>query len=283
MIDGQWRGRMNDSQSRTVPIALDLPPRDERAECEPLKLTYQPIVCARSGATKGAEAIAQWHAGHDAPSGTANNAPPTQQSGFTAHEFEQILDKGCAELSRWRLCTPGPVALSIDISLEHILGGDLGAIATRCIRRHAIRAENLKFEITEPRHQDMTPTLIGRLADLRRLGIAIVLDDFGITPSSLSSLITLPVSGLKFGRRFTKDLPGNETSAAIVASVVNLARDFGISVSIDGVETDDQLSWLRRFDNLDVQGTLISTPLSAESLFYRLLRTPDGQVFTPAA
>lgn len=278
MVDCQRRGKIREAQSRMVSLSPDQPSFEEDAAVGSLKLTYQPIVCARSGAPKGAEAIAHWYGGPHVPSKATGNA-----SDFPARELEQILDQGCAELARWRLCTPEPVALSIDISLEHILGSDLKAMATRCIRRHAIRPENLKFEMSEPRLEDMTQTLIARLADLRRVGVAIVLDDFGITPSSLSSLITLPVSGLKFGQRFTKNLPANETSAAIVASVVSLARDFGVSVGIDGVETDGQLSWLRQFDSLHVQGTLISAPLSGETLFCRLLRTPNGGVFAPSA
>jgi EAL domain-containing protein (putative c-di-GMP-specific phosphodiesterase class I) len=98
--------------------------------------------------------------------------------------------------------------------------------------------------------------------------------------STLTSLIALPVSGLKFGRRFTMGLPHDMTSTGILTSVVSLARDLGISVAVDGVQTDSQLAWLGQFGQLDVQGKLISEPLSADALLYRLIRSPGNAMPT---
>jgi EAL domain-containing protein (putative c-di-GMP-specific phosphodiesterase class I) len=247
------------------PAGIGAPVCEASASGEQFLIEYQPIVSARSGALTGAEVIGRWRA---------------EPAELTTRDFETLLDCCCADLARWQCCTPDSVALSIDLPPGQLLDDRFAPLVARCIRRHAIRPARVRFESCEPRDQDATGILIKRLSDLRRLGVSVVLDDFGLKHSTLSSLITLPVSGLKFGRQFTASLPHDPTSAGIMTSVVSLARDLGISVAIDGVEHASQLAWLGRFGDLDVQGDLISGPLSSEALLYWVLRSSGTS--TPA-
>lgn len=242
------------------------------------RVAYQPIVRARSGALTGVEAFARWRP--QAPQADGPGAPTTHQTNPPAPEFEAVFELGCVELARWQRRTPDCMALSIDVSLDQMLGDDFRLMVERCMHRHTIRPERVKFEMPEPRDRDITRTLIERLSSLRRMGIAIVLDDFGMEHSTLSSLIALPVSGVKFGSRFTRRLPSDSTCAGIVTSVVSLARDLGIYVAVDGVQTDSQFAWLRQFADLDVQGSLISEPVSAETLLSRVFRSHGSGAFT---
>lgn len=260
----------------TKQIGKDHPSPSAPALPGELRVAYQAIVSARSGALTGAEAIAGWSDRPKAPLSERGIAPPGHQANSSPPVFETIFELGCANLARWQRHTPDGVALSIDISLEQLLAKDFTAMVMSCIRRHAIRPDCVKFEMPEPRDRDITQTLIERLSDLRRIGVAVVLDDFGMEHSTLSSLIALPISGLKFGRRFTSGLPDDRTASAILTSVASLARDLGISIAVDGVQTDAQLAWLRRFANLDVQGSLISSPVSGEAFLSRLPGSPGG-------
>jgi EAL domain-containing protein (putative c-di-GMP-specific phosphodiesterase class I) len=247
-----------DAQLGPLPTGIDTPACGAAPSGTRSVIEYQPIVSTRSGALTGAEAIVRWRA--------APTEPATQ-------DFETLFDRGCADLARWQCCTPDSVALSIDVSPSELLNDRFTALVARCIQQHAIRPARVRLELCEPRDRDVTGTLVKRLSELRRMGVAVVLDDFGLKHSTLSSLITLPVSGLKFGRQFTASLPHDSTSAGILTSVLSLARDLGIAVALDGVENASQLAWLGRFADLDAQGNLISGPLSSEALLYRLLRS----------
>ncbi|QGZ60050.1 EAL domain-containing protein [Paraburkholderia acidiphila] len=259
MISGLWREAKRANASGAHSTENDAPERAHRASVGKLLVEYQPIVSARSGVLTGAEAIAR------------SNAEPGV---LAMPDFETAFNDGCANLARWQCCTPDKVALSIDISTDQLLDDRFVPLVARGIRQHAIQPARIRFEMREPAARDVTASFVTRLSVLRRMGIAVVLDDFGLKHSTLSSLIALPVSGLKFCRQFTESLPHDSTSAAILQSVVSLARDLGISVAVDGVENPSQLAWLARFGDLDAQGNLISGPLSSTALLHWLLRSP---------
>ncbi|TDG22868.1 EAL domain-containing protein [Paraburkholderia silviterrae] len=280
MVSWLRRNTKRDNATDTQSIGPDIPVPARHALPGHWWVAYQPIVCARSGALTGAEAFARWKPQANALLPQANGAPIAPHAGPPPLEFEAAFEVGCAELARWQRRTPHCVALSIDIALDQMLGNDFSPMVERCIHRHAIRPQRVKFEMREPGERDITRTLIERMSGLRRMGIAIVLDDFGMEHSTLSSLIALPVSGLKFGSRFTRNLPHDTTSTGIMASVVSLARNLGISVAVDGVQTDSQLAWLRQFADLDVQGSLISEPVSGETLLARMLCSPGSEAIT---
>ncbi|MFC4706948.1 EAL domain-containing protein [Paraburkholderia caffeinitolerans] len=266
MMSCLWRDKRKPNVLDTKLIGKDPPSPSNPALQGELRVAYQAIVSARSGALTGAEAIAAWSDRPNAPLSERGAAPLGHQASSPPPVFETIFELGCANLARWQRHTPDGVALSIDISLEQLVAKDFTPMVMGCIRRHAIRPECVKFEMPEPRDRNITRTLIERLSDLRRIGVAVVLDDFGMEHSTLSSLIALPISGLKFGRRFTSALPDDRIASAILTSVASLARDLGISIAVDGVQSDAQLAWLRQFANLDVQGSLISSPVSGEAI-----------------
>ncbi|HKR45611.1 MAG TPA: EAL domain-containing protein [Paraburkholderia sp.] len=258
MNSGLRRDAIGAAVPRTQPAAIDKPACGASPSADKYQIEYLPIVSTRTGALTGAEALTRW------------NAKPDERAML---DFETLFDGGCADLARWQCCTPGSVALSIDISPDQLLDDRFASVVARGIRRHGIRPARVSFELREPRDEEVGGILIARLSALRRMGVSIVLDDFGLKHSTLSSLIALPLNGVKFGRQFTASLPQDSTSAGILTSVVSLARDLGISVAIDGVENASQLAWLRRLGDLDAQGDLISGPLCSDALLYWLLRS----------
>ncbi|WP_321917358.1 MULTISPECIES: EAL domain-containing protein [unclassified Paraburkholderia] len=258
MINGLWREAKRAYSSGERPTGNDAPECASSASVGRSLVEYQPIVSARSGVLTGAEAIAR------------RNAEPAV---LAVPDFETVFNDGCANLAHWQCCTPDKVALCIDISTDQLLDDRFTPLVARGIRQHAVQPARIRFEMREPAARDVTGNLIARLSVLRRMGISVVLDDFGLKHSTLTSLIALPVSGLKFSRRFTESLPHDPTSAAILKSVVSLARDLGICVAVDGVENPSQLAWLARFGDLDAQGNLISGPLSSTALLHWLLRS----------
>lgn len=258
MVSCLRREAKSANASGVQPTGNDAPVCEYSPSGGRFQVEYQPIVSARSGVLTGAEAIVRW------------STEPAVQA---MPDFETVFNDGCANLARWQSCAPANVALSIDISPDQLLDDRFAPLVARGVRQHAIQPTRIRFEMREPADQDVNRIHVARLSELRRMGISIVLDDFGLKHSTLSSLITLPVSGLKFCRQFTESLPHDPTSAGILTSVVSLARDLGISVAVDGVENVSQLAWLGRFGDLDAQGNLISEPLSSTALFHWLLRS----------
>ena len=258
MVSCLRREAKNANASGVQPIENDTPECAHSPSGGRFLIEYQPIVSARSGMLTGAEAIVRWR---------------TEPAVPAMPDFETIFNDGCANLARWQCCTPDNVALSIGIAPDQLLDDRFAPLVARGIRQHAVQPTRIRFEMREPADHDVTRILVARLSELRRMGISIVLDDFGLKHSTLSSLITLPVSGLKFCRQFTQSLPHDPTSAGILTSVASLAHDLGISVAVDGVENVNQLAWLSRFGDLDAQGNLISEPLSSTALLYWLLRS----------
>ncbi|MEX3940614.1 EAL domain-containing protein [Paraburkholderia sp. BR10937] len=240
---------------------IAMPTWDSSSSAGKLPVEYQPIVSARSGALTGAELITRRSNG---------------QAKQTTPEFASLFDCACADLARWQCRAPSRMALSIPISTDQLLDKRFRPLVAHYVQKHHIRPAGIRFDLREPKERDVTGIVVQRLSDLRRMGISIVLDDFGVKHSTLSSLITLPVSGLKFGRQFTASLPDDVTSVGILTNVVSLASNLGISVAIAGVENAGQLAWLGRFADLDVQGNMISRSLSSEALLYWLLRRPTG-------
>jgi EAL domain-containing protein (putative c-di-GMP-specific phosphodiesterase class I) len=104
------------------------------------------------------------------------------------------------------------------------------------------------------------------LKELRLSGVKVVLDDFGTGYSSLSQLTNLVIDGVKIDRSFTRGVPGDKAALATFNSIALLTRDLGLSLVVEGVETEQQASWLRRFGDIEAQGFYFSRPVAPADL-----------------
>jgi EAL domain-containing protein (putative c-di-GMP-specific phosphodiesterase class I) len=225
-------------------------------------LQYQPIVELQSAEICGAEALVRWAL--PGKNIVMPNAfvPFAEQTGLIVPIGERVLELACQQLSVWQEDFPS-FSMAVNVSVVQLLQRDFAATVTAYLNEYSIEASRLKIEITETAKIESVSAMIGQLEALSRTGVAIVLDDFGTGYSSLSHLASLPVKELKIDRRFTRGLPDDPTSQAIVTHIAALARDLGLSVVMEGVESQQQVDWLRAFPDIKVQGSFYSMPVSA--------------------
>ena len=185
-----------------------------------------------------------------------------------------VLDEACRQLSRWQLGSLTTVGSSVEVNLSarQIDHPDLVPTVERILNRTGLDPGRLTLEITESALMGDPIAALNVLRALKDLGVTLAIDDFGTGYSSLSYLQRFPLDILKIDKAFIDELGAGSGGVEIVAAVINLAHALGLQVIAEGVETERQLSELRRLRCDFAQGYLFSRPVSASELAARSLR-----------
>ena len=236
-----------------------------------LTLNYQPQFNIRSGRLCGMEALARW-----SPSGRpavppAVFIPIAERAGLIGALGAWALEEACAAARNW----PGrdgelPI-MGVNVSVQQI-SSDFTPTLARALASARVAPGRLELEITESVLISDTDLALDCLAQWKRLGVRIAIDDFGAGYSSLSYLSRLPVDRLKLDASLIRNMTTIAKDAAIVRSVVSLGRELGFEVLAEGVETEEQLNMLRSIGCAQAQGFLLGRP-SSEQEVRALLRT----------
>ncbi|MDR6412159.1 UNVERIFIED_ORG: diguanylate cyclase (GGDEF)-like protein [Burkholderia sp. 1595] len=229
-------------------------------------LEYQPIVSLSTGEIRGVEALARWRHPEKGTVMPADFIPFAESTGFIVPIGEQVLEQACAQFSEWQENDPRPLYLSVNVSAAQLVHGDLVRVVHRCLNQYMIDPRRLQLEITETAILEDSAAVTRRLKELRLSGVRVVLDDFGTGYSSLSQLTSLVIDGVKIDRSFTRGVPGDKAALATFNSIASLTRDLGLSLIVEGVETEQQASWLHRLGDIQVQGFYFSRPVAPADL-----------------
>ncbi|MBD3896277.1 EAL domain-containing protein [Halomonas sp. ML-15] len=234
---------------------------------------YQPIVAAVSGRIIGAEALVRWQ--HPTRGLTAPGLflDAAAHSGLLGDISQWVLEDACCQVAAWQAEGLILERLAVNLAGAQIDSGQLVTSVNHALTRSGLSPDNLELEVTETFIMQHAKRAIEALSQLKAQGISLAIDDFGTGYSSLSHLKRLPIHKLKIDRSFICDIPHDDNDAAIARSIIALAHSMGLTVTAEGVETQEQLDFLRREGCEDIQGYLISRPLPAED-FARLLATP---------
>jgi len=233
-------------------------------ENQELSLYFQPLIDAHSGKITSAEALLRW----DNP--TLGRVPPdrfiplAEATGLIIPIGEWVIRQGCAQLRSWRDEGLGDLKLAINLSPRQFNDPHLLRTITSSLEENELKGEQLEFEITEGvlmRNQDDTCRLLEKL---RRLGVRIALDDFGTGYSSLSYLKRFPFDSLKIDRSFITDVLEKSDDQALVRATLTLASGLGLKTVGEGVETREQLQYLKGEGVVSVQGFYFSHALPAD-------------------
>lgn len=189
-----------------------------------------------------------------------------EESGLVVPLGDWVLERACRTLSAWP-----EVALAVNISPAQLANDGWSERVLAILERAGFATERLQLEVTEHAILDL-PVVVEKLRLLRTTGIKIVLDDFGTGYSSLSHLQKLGIDKVKIDRSFVQDLDNERESKAIVRAVARLGRSLGVSVTAEGVETDEQRSFLRTLGCEELQGYLLSRPLDEAAAVLLLQR-----------
>lgn len=192
-----------------------------------------------------------------------------EQTGAIAALGNWGIDAACRQLAQWRAQGLPLVPVAVNISARQLCQPQLPDFVLGCLRRHAIPACLLELEVTESCCIDDMAQAAQGLRQLRALGLAISLDDYGTGHSGLSHVRLLPIHTIKIDRSFIHDLGSNGSSgrdAVIVASTLVLARGLGLQALAEGVENGEQLAQLRRLGCPQVQGFYLHRPAPADEV-----------------
>jgi diguanylate cyclase (GGDEF)-like protein len=237
-----------------------------------LDVHYQPIVELRSGRIAGAEALLRWaHPDRGA-------VPPTlfvaiaEDFGLIAELGRFALDRACADAARWPEASGGAPFVSVNLSVKQLRDPGLPREIAATLARHGLPTSRLHVELTESALLDSEPLAPTALAEMRRLGIRIWLDDFGTGFSGLSHLRRVPVDGVKIDRSFVQDLLSDREDLALTSAIVAMAGSLGIEAIAEGVESEPQLEILRNLRCDLGQGFFLGQPMPQGELVALLSR-----------
>jgi diguanylate cyclase (GGDEF)-like protein/PAS domain S-box-containing protein len=229
-------------------------------------LHYQPIMALETGTIKGFEALIRWQHPEHGFISPAEFIPIAEETGMIVPIGLWVLAEACRQMQEWQETFPAypPLQISVNLSGRQFTQPDLIEQIKQVLRETGLDPRSLKLEITESTVMENIDTAIDMLKQLRAIGVELSIDDFGTGYSSLSYLHRFPISTLKIDRSFVGRMADNNENTEIVRTIIMLARNLGMDVVAEGVETEEQLAQLRSLGCECGQGYLFSKPTSAE-------------------
>ena len=185
----------------------------------------------------------------------------------------------CRQIARWLHSSVGPVQVAVNISARQFTDGDLVQDVRDALDESGIPAHLLELELTESSLMDNTDRTIDTLTRLKAMGLTITIDDFGTGYSSLAYLRRFPIDKLKIDIAFIRDITTSADDATIALAIITMAHSLKLTVIAEGVETIEQLAYLRRHRCDQIQGYVFSRPLPAPEMEWMLL--DRGRAPTP--
>ncbi len=226
------------------------------------ELHFQPVVDLGVGRITGGEALLRWRDGGELIS-AAQMIPIAEETGLIVEIGRWVVWTALAQLEEWRTAGLTDLTVSVNVSPAQFFRGDIVATFRNALEAVNVPPEQIVIELTESAISGDLDFVVSTLKELKTMGLTIAIDDFGTGHSSLSHLVALPVDVLKIDRTFVAGLPADEGNAAIVDAVVTLARRLHLGVVAEGIETVEQLRFLRQLGCDAGQGYLFSPAVSA--------------------
>jgi diguanylate cyclase (GGDEF)-like protein len=255
---------------------LQLEARLRRAlDGDELRVHYQPRLELRTGRLSGCEALARWQDPERGLVPPGEFIPLAEATGLIARLGERVLDLAMHDARRWLEHTPPDFRLAVNLSPAQLRDESIAETVYRALDDSGLEATRLELEITESALMHNEERASVALEKLRSRGIAISLDDFGTGYSSLSYIKRFQVGTLKIDRSFIQGVDVDSQDTAITAAILSMARDLGLRVVAEGVETEAQRRFLAERGCDEIQGLLVSAPLANEA-FEVFLRTWQG-------
>jgi diguanylate cyclase (GGDEF)-like protein len=234
----------------------------EAIEREDFELYYQPVVDAKTRALCGIEALVRWRHPTRGLISPDKFVPLAETTGLIGPLGEWILRRACADAAEW----PAHIKLAVNISAIQFKKGNLLEVILRTLMETGFAPDRLELEVTETSLLENQEAHLTTIRQLKNLGISMALDDFGTGYSSVNYLANFPFDKIKIDKSFTQGVLSRRDSKAVVASTLALAQGLGTVTTAEGVETEEQLEYLRAAGVDLVQGYLFGRPVPIAQL-----------------
>jgi EAL domain-containing protein (putative c-di-GMP-specific phosphodiesterase class I) len=233
----------------------------EALEKNQFELYYQPKMDLVTGEILGAEALIRWHHSEMGMISPAEFIPVAEEIGLIASIGEWVLQAACTQCIKWHNSGFPLIRVSVNISTLQFRQQNLVTTIRRILKDSHLDPKCLELEITESVMQNTES--IDKLFELKAMGIYMSIDDFGTGYSSLSYLRRMPIDSLKIDKSFINDIQMDPTETKIVTIIITLAKSLNLRVIAEGVETAEQLKFLKQHNCDEIQGFFISKPVPA--------------------
>jgi predicted signal transduction protein with EAL and GGDEF domain len=274
-----YDGSLDEGAHQRLTLERDLRQAIARDEIE---LHYQPQISAVTLEVVGVEALARWRHPERGLISPLVFIPIAEDTGLIVPLGERVLQIACAQVREWQDAGLPPLRVAVNVSAKQFRVPGMVAALQRVVAEARLAPELVELEITESALMDDAEAVDAALAALAAAGFRLALDDFGTGYSSLSYLKRFPFDALKVDRSFVRDLGNGPSEARLAAAIIAMAQALELDVVVEGVETEEQLRFVREHRCTEIQGFFFSPPLPATRLsewvtaWHRALRSGDA-------
>jgi EAL domain-containing protein (putative c-di-GMP-specific phosphodiesterase class I) len=198
--------------------------------------------------------------------------PVAEETGLIIPIGEWVIDAACRQIREWIDQGLPPLRIAVNLSARQF-SASLPKTVLDVIARHGIPSDYLELEITESMLMHSADSVVAMMREFAEAGILMALDDFGTGYSSLSYLKRFPIDNLKIDQSFVRGIPDDQDDSAIARAIISMAKNLRLSVIAEGVETAEQLAFLREAGCDEIQGYYFSRPLPADEFAALLVKT----------
>jgi len=267
-----FKPEMNANANERQSVETDLRQAISRQE---FVLNYQPKVNLETGAIVGVEALIRWECPLRGTTLPARFIPIAEESGLILPIGRWALDTACQQARSWQDDGLLPMSVAINVSAVELRAKDFLAYVRQILEQSRLEPHFLELELTETFMLQDWQSTAQILRSLKALGVRIALDDFGTGYSSLSYMKRFPIDALKIDQSFVRDMTTDSDDASIVSAVINMGRSLNMGVVAEGIQTRDQLEFLRDRQCPEGQGYYFGAPMPARDLT-ELLKADDA-------
>jgi diguanylate cyclase len=254
-------------------------------ERDEYRLVYQPKANLITGKIVGVEALLRWKPSGGREIGPDKFIPILEESGLIIPVGMWVMRTACEQLQKWKSAGYADLedlTMAVNLSARQFRQVDLTAQISKILQETSVPSGMLEIELTESTLVEDSEAVVAIMKDLSDMNVRVAIDDFGTGHSSLRYLKRFSIDTLKIDRSFVRDVPHDPEDNAIAIAVIALGRAMGLKVVAEGVETDEQAQFLKDHGCDEMQGYLLSKPISAEEFTQWLASTKETEIFYDA-
>ncbi|TQV87734.1 EAL domain-containing protein [Aliikangiella coralliicola] len=234
---------------------------------------YQPKMDVESGLCKSAEALLRWHSKEHGLIPPSDFIPILEDTGLISPVTDWLLEEVCNQYTKWTSNHDVEINLAVNLSVRQLMRQPITDAVTTILAKTQTPASSIELEITESALMENASQLASMLGELKSLGVNLSIDDFGTGYSSFSYLSQLPVDKLKIDKSFIDKIESGERAKTLCLAIISMAHELGLKVVAEGVENQNQLSFLVEARCDEIQGYYYSKPLTSEQFETFLLNS----------